>query len=105
MICEECDHMRVMILMTCDNDYKMYYGDVRGGSRHLARGSHHVADPDIRLGGKSNMFPCISRLFLHWRGPKSIAKLDGGPWLDLPRPLDEMINEEEELEEGSDNGQ
>jgi len=29
------------------------------------------------------MFPSISRLFLRWKGPKSIAKLDGGPWPDL----------------------
>src|SRR6218665_1321168 len=25
-------------------------------------------DPDIQLGGQFNMFPSISRLFLHWRG-------------------------------------
>ena len=31
------------------------------------------------------MFPSISRLFLHWRGPKSIAKLDGGhDWICPP---------------------
>lgn len=27
-----------------------------------------VADPDIRLGGQCNIFSCISRLFLNWRG-------------------------------------
>jgi len=30
-----------------------------------------------RGGGKFNMFLSISRLFAGWRGPKSIAKLDG----------------------------
>src|SRR6218665_1060003 len=46
-----------------------------GGSRRSARR------------GQFNMFPSISHLFLHWRGPKSIAKLDGEhgricpPWI------------------------
>ena len=31
----------------------------------------------IRLGWQFNMVPSISCLFLRWRGPKSIAKLDG----------------------------
>ena|SRR6218665_2254065 len=52
-----------------------------GGSRHSVGedhiiwriqtfgwgGPHHVANPDIRLGGQFNMLPIISRLFLHWR--------------------------------------
>ena len=51
---------------------------LRGGSRHSDKG------------GKFNMFPSISRLFLHWRGG-SIAKLygipDRIPPLDLPKML------------------
>jgi len=43
-----------------------------------------MADPAIRLGGQFNMFPSISRLFICWRGPKSIAKLDGELWPDFP---------------------
>ena len=50
---------------------------------------HPVAHQDTRLGatsyggsrllamGQFNMFPFSSRLFLCWRGPKCIAKLDG----------------------------
>ena len=30
------------------------------------------------------MFPSISHLFLRWRGPKSIANLDGGHVRDCP---------------------
>src|SRR6218665_196337 len=41
--------------------------DIRLGAR----------DPDIRPEGQFNMFPSISRLFLRWRGSKSIEKLDG----------------------------
>jgi len=33
------------------------------------------------------MFPSISRLFFRWRGRKSIARLVGGLWPNLP-PLD-----------------
>src|SRR6218665_3909199 len=55
---------------------------VSGGFGHSAMGSggaYHVVNPDIRLGVRGNlMFPSISCLFLHWGGPKSIAKLDGG---------------------------
>jgi len=40
------------------------------------RGGH--INSDVRLGGANLMFSSISRLFLRWRGPKSIAKLDGG---------------------------
>jgi len=39
---------------------------------------HHEVDPDLRLEGQFNMFPSISHLFLRWRAPKSIAKLNGG---------------------------
>src|SRR6218665_5216 len=52
----------------------------------MARGPHHVVDPDIQPGGNL-MFPSISHLFLHWWGKKSIAKLDGAmagfvpPWI------------------------
>jgi len=56
-----------------------------GGSRHFT-GRGHI-NADIRLEGQFSMFPSISRLFLLWRGPKSIAKLDGGPWPDF-HPLD-----------------
>src|SRR6218665_2892008 len=51
-----------------------------------------LAGPEVRLGGhinpnsargKFNMFHSISRLFLRWRGPKSITKVDGA-WPDLP---------------------
>jgi len=38
------------------------FGNTNDGSRHSAR-------------GEFNMFSSISRLFDHWRGPKSIAKL------------------------------
>src|SRR6218665_3143111 len=35
--------------------------------------------------GQFILFPSISRLFLYWRGkPKSIAKLGGGAWPDIP---------------------
>jgi len=47
-------------------------------------GQHNVADPDIRLGREFNMFPRIARLFFHWGGPKSIAKLDEGHCPILP---------------------
>jgi len=48
-------------------------------------GVHHVVFPDIRLeGGQFNMFPSISRLFLCWIGPKSIAKLDVGHGRNSP---------------------
>ena len=33
------------------------------------------------------MFPSISRLFLHWRGPKSISKLPDFPSFDPPLNL------------------
>jgi len=36
------------------------------------------------------MFPSISRLFLRWRGPKSIAKLDEG-MVEFP-PLDPPLS-------------
>ena len=44
-------------------------------SSYLARGhgSRHSA-----WGDQFNMLPSILCLFLHWWGPKSIAKLDGG---------------------------
>ena len=40
------------------------------------------------------MFPSISCLFLCCRGPKSIAKLDGGPWPDFPLDPPLMIDVE-----------
>ena len=42
------------------------WGTSRGWSRHSSRE------------GQLNVFPSISRLFLRWRGPRSIALLDGG---------------------------
>lgn len=42
-----------------------------------AEGAHSVADPDIWL-GDNLMCPSISHLFVHWKGRKSTAKLDGG---------------------------
>jgi len=42
-----------------------------------------VADPDIRLGGKFNMFLSISCKNLFGGGPKSMAKLDGGEFAPL----------------------
>src|SRR6218665_1541349 len=56
---------------------------LEGISRHSARGSHHVADPDIRLRGANLMLLIISCLILRW-GIKSIAKLDGGTWPYFP---------------------
>ena len=47
-----------------------------GGSRNSARGPHHWRHS--ARGGKFNMFPSISRIFLLWKGAKSIAKQDGG---------------------------
>ena len=46
---------------------------------------NHVADPDILAAGGANLicFP-VSRLYLCWRGPKSITKLDRGAWPDFP---------------------
>src|SRR6218665_1141445 len=54
-----------------------------------------VAAPDIRLRRQFNMFPSVSSLFLRWRGPRSIAKLDGEPLpdfllLDPPLPVDNV---------------
>jgi len=42
-------------------------------------GAHHVVDQwhSARGGWQCNMFCSISRLFIYWRGKKSIAKLDG----------------------------
>jgi len=56
-------------------------------SRHSARGPHHVADPEIQLGVQFNMFPSISRLFLHGRGAKVYSETGHGricPPLDPP---------------------
>jgi len=38
---------------------------------------------DIRYGSQFNMHPSISRIFLRWRGSKSMAKLDLLLWTDL----------------------
>jgi len=43
-----------------------------------------VADPDIRLGGNLICFPVSRVYFFVGGGPKSLAKLDGGPWPDYP---------------------
>src|SRR6218665_283871 len=56
----------------------------RGGSRHSAKGLHHVADPDIRLGGNLIFVQYLTFISLLEGGPKSIAKLDRGAWPDLP---------------------
>src|SRR6218665_4060292 len=49
-------------------------------SRHFSRGDHIMRqiDPYIQQGGQLNMSLGMLRQFFHWRGPKSIAKLDGG---------------------------
>src|SRR6218665_2415202 len=49
------------------------------GNAPSTRGSRHSAKGD-----QFNMFPSILRLFLRWRGPNPIAKMDGEPWPDLP---------------------
>src|SRR6218665_2442058 len=46
-----------------------------GGSRISAKGA-----------GQFNMFLSILCSCFRWRGPKSIAKLDGDPWPDLLHP-------------------
>src|SRR6218665_359296 len=59
-----------------------------GGSRHSTRGGEPLSCAgsrhSARGGEQFHMFPSISSLFFLWRGPKSIVKLDGGPWLDFP---------------------
>ena len=56
------------------------------------------ADPNIRLGEQFNMSPIISRLFLLWRGRKSIAKLDGG-YGRICAPLDPpLVGDEEQAD-------
>src|SRR6218665_3937371 len=49
-----------------------------GGSRHSAKGVTSCGGFIRREGSQFSMFPSVSFLFLHWRGPKSIGKLDGG---------------------------
>jgi len=60
-----------------------------GGFRHLAGENIMWQIETFSWGEKFNMFTSISCLFLHWRGPASIPKLDGGmagfsPTLNLP---------------------
>ena len=46
-------------------------------------GPHHVADPDLRLGGKFYVSLYVILIF-SLEGSTSIAKLDGATWSDFP---------------------
>jgi len=41
-----------------------YHVVISGGSRHSAKGRHHVAFPDIRPEGKFDMFPSRDLTFI-----------------------------------------
>ena len=62
------------------------YNVASGGSRYSAMGPHYVVDPDIPLGDNLICFTVSHIYFFVGGGPKSIAKLDGGPWPDLRLP-------------------
>ena len=49
-----------------------------GGSVNPAREPYHVADSNIRLEGANLICFAVPRVYFCWRGPQSVAKLDGG---------------------------
>src|SRR6218665_2700969 len=62
-----------LLFWTLESVCALCYHDQWQIQTFLARASHHLVDPDIRLEGKFSMFPSISRISLRWRGQKSIS--------------------------------